>query len=85
MSRPYVSMTTYRCRACGAELFLMKEDAAEHLVECEKADPNMRRLAQEWLDAGAPEMKVGRRPRRRRAQGEARRAASSEPDSGGVE
>lgn len=50
-------MTTievYRCRACGIELFPTKRNAAEHLVECEQADPTMRRLAQEWLDAGCP-------------------------------
>jgi hypothetical protein len=65
MSGPWASTTMYRCRACGAELFITKQDVAEHLVECEKADPNMRRLAQDWLDAGAPEMKAGRRSRRR--------------------
>ena len=61
MSKPWLSVETYRCRACGAELFLTKQDAAEHLIECEQADPTMRRLAQEWLDAGAPTMKAGRR------------------------
>lgn len=63
MSRPWVSTTMYRCRACGAELFLTRDDVAEHLVGCEQVDPAMRRLAQEWIDAGVPRMKTKRHSR----------------------
>lgn len=71
-----MKLTAYRCRACGAELFLTYRDAAEHLIGCEQADPQMRRLAQEWLDAGAPtEMQANTWGGRRRAA----RPAPAEP------
>lgn len=53
MARGKMTFTVYRCKACGADLFLSREDSVAHTIDCEQTDSRLRQMARDWLAARA--------------------------------
>lgn len=42
----------FRCSGCGLMLLMPIREAANHVADCDKVDPQTRRFAHNWIESG---------------------------------